>query len=148
LYLEVFSSFHYGFFCYYQVNQGQFDLLIYIEYYLNWKGWVWKPPSHFGLRMRANRTLQVARAPPLDCKKCPFIMLFDSSSCPLSIKMMCVGCGGQFLINRVFFFSSFLSPPLKKFRMVLFVVDIITSVLILFISNFLSWFFYKRFICF
>ena len=78
-------------------------------------------------------------------KNCHFALSLESSSSPLSIGEWCMShLIVGFYINEFFFFIYFL----KNYSLAFLVVDISTSVFIFLISIFLSWPFYKNFICF
>jgi hypothetical protein len=55
----------------------------------------------------------------------------------------------RFVFGGLFFIFLFFSlSTLENYSLTLFVVGILTSALIILISNFCSWFFYRSFICF
>jgi hypothetical protein len=76
-----------------------------------------------------------------------FTILLKASSCSLLCEATCVSVGGWSNLSLV-------APPfcslfsLENYSLILFVVDILTLIFILLISNFFSWLFFRSFICF
>jgi hypothetical protein len=70
-------------------------------------------------------------------QKCLFIMSLEVSPCFLFIDVTCVSVVFQFVVDESFFSLSIFSlSSIENYNLVLLVVNILTSILILLISNF------------
>jgi len=97
---------------------------------------------HIRLHVGDIHAFWMAHATPPGGHICSSIMSLEVTLCPFPVGIMRVDGDEEVYHRWGFFFSSF---PLENYRLVVFVVDISTLILILLISDLCSWLFCKSF---